>query len=130
MILIDTSALFALADRADPNHHSAKSLLDQAGQNAEVLLTHNYVLLESFALIHRRLGLPAALKFARDSRQFELEWVGDEVHFEAVELLSTSRNRGIGLVDQISFLTMRKRAVTTAFAFDRDFVHEGFALYR
>ena len=60
MIFVDSSAIYALADSSDDSHELAKSVLDTALQSGEELLTHNNVLLESTALIQRRLGLRAA----------------------------------------------------------------------
>lgn len=128
MIFLDTSAIYAMADLADPRHEVAtrrfKTLLD-TGQG---LLTHNYVLVESMALVQHRLGLPAALKLAQSARAFEVEWVDRALHDEAVRRLARSR-RSVSLVDQVSFLVMRARGVDTALAFDPDFAAEDFRLY-
>ena len=94
----------------------------------EDLVTHNYVLVESMALIQHRLGLAAALKFAKDSEAFEIEWVDHDVHQEAVRLLARSGRR-ISFVDQVSFLVMRRRDVDAALAFDNGFESAGFHLY-
>jgi predicted nucleic acid-binding protein len=68
----------------------------------EALLTHDYVLLESVALVQARLGLR------------ELE---------------RSKQRHVSLVDHISFLVMQRRQVKTVFAFDPDFTAAGFRLF-
>lgn len=129
MIFVDTSALFALADRGDPHHAQAKAWLQAALEAQEELLTHNYVLVEAMALIQHRLGLPAALKLAQSAQAFEIEWVHQGLHEEAVERLARARRRPVSLVDQVSFLVMRARGVTRALALDRDFLAEGFQLY-
>jgi predicted nucleic acid-binding protein len=128
MIFLDTSAIYAMADRADPRHELAKERFRVLLEAGEEMLTHNYVLIESMALIQHRLGLAAALKLAHDSRVFEIEWVGKTAHDEAVRGLARSR-RHVSIVDQVSFLVMRLRGVEVALAFDRDFVDEGFRLY-
>jgi len=92
-------------------------------------VTHNYVLIESMALIQHRLGLAAALKLAQDSDAFEIEWVDKTLHDQAVGRLARSRKRQVSFVDQVSFLVMRLRGIETALAFDRDFLDEGFQLY-
>ena len=61
MIFVDSSAIYALADASDDSHELAKSILAAALESGEELLTHNYVLLESTALIQRRLGLNIAM---------------------------------------------------------------------
>jgi len=57
MIFLDTSGIFALADRDDAMHDRAIRMLKSAQNAREEILTHNYVLVESAALLQRRLGL-------------------------------------------------------------------------
>ena len=57
MIFLDTSAIYALADRGDPRNEVAKERFQAVLQGGEGMLTHNYVLVESMALIQHRLGL-------------------------------------------------------------------------
>ncbi len=114
---------------ADANHRAAVRRLQAILDSREELLTHNYVLVESLALLQARLGLPAATKLAKDSHAFVVAWVDEDLHNAGLHQLERSRKRNISLVDQISFLVMRKRQVTTAFAFDPDFTSAGFRLF-
>lgn len=129
MIFLDTSAIYALADQADPQHQRAKELMQAALESGEEILTHNYVLVEAMALLQNRLGLDAAVSLARDSRAFHIEWVDETTHEEAVRRLTRLGKRRLSLVDQVSFLVMRRRGVRTALAFDPDFEEEGFRLF-
>jgi predicted nucleic acid-binding protein len=129
VIFLDTSAIYAWADTADPNHRTALRRLQAILQSREELLTHNYVLVESVALLQARLGLMAAVKLAKDSSVFVIEWVDDDLHASGIRELERSRRRRISLVDQISFLVMKRRAVATAFAFDPDYETAGFRLF-
>jgi uncharacterized protein len=129
LIFVDTSALYALADRADRNHDEARLRFSAVLKAAEGLLTHNYVLVESIALIQNRIGVAAALDLARTADNFEIEWVDAKLHQEAIRALARSPKRRISFVDQVSFLVMRGRSVQTALAFDRDFEQEGFRVY-
>ena len=129
MIFVDTSALYALADRADRNHAEARRRFSAVLKAGEALLTHNYVLVESIALIQNRIGIAAALDLARAADNFEVEWVDAKLHQEAIRALARSPRRKISFVDQVSFLVMRGRNVETALAFDRDFEREGFREY-
>ena len=128
MIFVDTSAIYAWADAADPNHHAAVRRLQGVLGAGEELLTHNYVLVESLALLQARLGVAAALKLAKDSTAFVVEWVDDGLHASGIRALERSKKRQVSLVDHISFLVMNRRGVTTAFAFDPDFASAGFKL--
>ena len=127
MIFIDTSALYALADRDDPHHGAARVRLQSLLEAGEGLLTHNYVLVESMALLQSRLGRDAALRLAHDSRAVDVEWIDPAAHQEAVRALARQRRR-VSFVDQVSFVIMRRRGVEVAFAFDPDFEREGFRL--
>lgn len=129
MIFVDTSALYALADRKDPNYAVAHRRFERLLDEGEQLLTHNYVLVESISLVQRRLGAVPAVKLAQSSSLFLVEWVSEELHREAVRRLAQTARRHLGLIDLTSFLVMRKHGVKTAFAFDEDFVHEGFRVY-
>jgi len=129
MIFLDTSAIYALADIADPNHRRAREYLRSVLEAGRTLLTHSYVLVESMALLQRRLGLAAAVRFARDAEAFEVVWVDESTHGEAVARVEKTGTRGVSLVDAVSFLVMRKRRIRTALAFDPDFVAAGFRLY-
>ena len=129
MIFLDTSAIYALADLGDPEHERAVTHFRAALESTRGLLTHNYVLVESMALIHHRLGHSAALKFAESARAFDIKWVDRSLHDEAVRRVGRSRARRVSFVDQVSFLVMRRHGVRRALAFDADFAAIGFELY-
>jgi uncharacterized protein len=128
VILVDTSAWYALMDRDDVNHRAAArrwgSLLDE-----DVPVTHNYVVVETTALIQRRLGMTAAALFHRSLLPAAEFVVVDEItHHRSVERWASTDVRGLSLVDCASFTVMEARAMTTAFAYDADFASAGFTL--
>ena len=129
MIFLDTSAIYAWADTADPNHAASVRRLQAILDSGHALLTHNYVLVESTALLQTRLGLSAVTRLAKDSAAFVVEWVDDDLHASGLKELERARKRRVSLVDHISFLVMKRRRVATAFAFDPDFVSAGFQLF-
>lgn len=130
MIFVDTSAIYAWADTADPNHRSALRNLQATLDAGEELLTHNYVLVECLALLQVRLGPAAALKLATDSRSLVIEWVDEDLHAAGLRQLEQAKARRVSLVDHISFLVMRRRKLDVAFAFDAHFLSAGFRLFR
>ncbi len=126
MIFLDTSAAYAIADAADPNHQHASSQIQVALGRGETLFTHNYVVLESVALMQRRLGLQAALVFLKGMQLINVHWVTQDEHRSAVEMLEQRGRRNLSLVDCVSFVVMMEHGVTTALAYDADFEREGF----
>ena len=129
MIFLDTSAIYALADKTDPNHVTAYNKFQDALKSGEVFVLHNYILLESAALLQARLGLPSAVLFLKDAKSFEVEWVDSDLQEEAEKELERIGKRGISLVDCTSFLVMRRKGVQKVLAFDPDFEAWGFSLY-
>jgi len=127
VIFVDTAALYALADASDPNHTAARAALEQLRAADSELVTHEYVLVETTALIQRRLGL-AALRLFVDGLLpvVEVIWVDAHLHTEAREALLAAGRREVSLVDWTSFLLMRRLGITHAFTFDADFAVEGF----
>jgi len=129
VIFLDTSAIYALADKTDPNHVTAYSKFQNALKSGEVFVLHNYILLESAALLQARLGLPSAVLFLKDAKSFEVEWVDSDLQEEAEKELERIGKRGISLVDCTSFLVMRRKGVQKVLAFDPDFQDQGFSFY-
>ena len=127
MIFLDTSAIFALADTNDLNHEPAVDLFGRAIAAGEGFLVHNYVLVESAALLQRRLSFDSALRLLHDAEAFEVHWVTSADHLQAVSLLEERPLRHLSLVDCMSFVVMRARDTSRYLAFDADFAREGFA---
>ncbi len=127
-LLFDTSAIYALADRRDPNHGLAVERLGRLQGQGYRLFLHSYLLAEATALLQRRLGLEVALRFLADARSMRMHWVTARDHWEAVAVLSGRGKRGLSLVDCMSFVLMRRYGIAVAFAFDDDFSREGFRL--
>jgi predicted nucleic acid-binding protein len=125
---VDTSALYALLDRDDQNHASAAGWFGAEDPHAAELLTHSYVVVESAALADRRLGRDAARALLEEVLPvMTLVFVNESLHRAAASAYLAATRRGPSLVDRVSFELMRDRAISQAFAFDRDFRAAGFA---
>ncbi len=127
-VFVDTSALYAFLDRSDQNHGAAKAWLSGTGRDlGESLLTHNHVVVETAALVHRRLGAAAVRALLEDLLPITtVVFVDEPLHRAAVSAFVASRMRRASLVDWVSFELMRHRGIAHAFAFDRDFDRAGF----
>ena len=92
-----------------------------------VLLTSNYVLVETFALAQRRLGLDAARALGDVLvPMMHVLWVDEALHAAATAALFTAGRRRLSLVDCTSFELMRRHGIADALTLDRDFTHHGF----
>lgn len=123
---VDTSAMYALLDDADLNHDAADETFRFLFQG-EPLLTHSYVVIESAAVVQRRLGSAAVRDlFDRLLPLIEVMWVDEALHATAVTSLLAAQKRQISLVDWTSFQVMRTQGIDRVFTFDGDFAQQGF----
>lgn len=128
--LVDTSALYALLDADDDNHAAAGAWLSGPGlAPRETLVSHNYVLVETAALVHHRLGT-AAVRDLFDAfvPMLSVVFVDATLHARAVAAHLAGLGRRVSFVDRVSFELVRHADLARAFAFDRDFAAEGIAL--
>jgi uncharacterized protein len=126
-VLTDTSALFAVLDADDANHVRAKPKWIELISRDDTLICTNYILVESFALINRRLGWNALKAFQEYILpMIQIEWIDEKVHMAASGIYFQPFKKSISLVDCSSFVVMRKYGIDTVFAFDIHFKKEGF----
>ena len=124
---VDTSGFLALLDADQPRHGEAAAAWRAVLEADEPLFATDYVLVETYALVQRRLGLEAVRALTDDFLPLlTIDWVDEPMHAAAVAALLTAGRRGLSLVDCTSFLAMRRRGVTRAFALDADFAAQGF----
>jgi predicted nucleic acid-binding protein len=128
-VFVDTSAVLALLSPADHSHEPARAAFEKLQAREAPLLTTSFVLVEIYALLGRRMGLEAVEAFRKDfAPLLEIVWVDADLHEAGLDLLSARRIRDLSLVDAVSFLVMRQRRLDEAFALDRHFRDEGFAV--
>jgi|SRR5579863_549339 len=129
-LFIDTSAYFALTDRRDENHESAVRILRQLIRENSELLTTNYVVAETHALLLNRIGSQTALQVieALYQSQTRIYRVREAEENKAIEIIRRYTDKEFSLVDAISFATMERFHLTQAFAFDHHFAQYGFSL--
>ncbi|MBZ5723808.1 MAG: PIN domain-containing protein [Acidobacteriia bacterium] len=128
-VFADTSALYAAIDRDDENHEATAAAMARLLSQAAILLTNNYVLLETCALLQRRLGPAAFRVFQQDVFPLlTVEWITERRHRARVEAALAAARRKLRVVDCVSFQSMREGGVRTAFCFDPHFREQGFEL--
>ncbi len=127
LVFVDTSALFAILDADDAAHLKAKDQWSSLLPSEQVLICSNYVVLESFALIQRRLGIQALRALLEDILPLiNVEWVDETTHLAGVTALLAAFDRKLSLVDATSFVLMRKLGIKDSFTYDKHFIEEGF----
>jgi predicted nucleic acid-binding protein len=126
-VFVDTSALYAVLDRDDENHQVASKTWAELLRERTHMVTHNYVLLETSALLQHRLGLAALREFHESvAPVLEVEWISEFRHRAGTEAALAAARKKLSIVDCISFQTMRERGIRIAFCFDSQFREQGF----
>ena len=128
-IFADTSGFYALLVKNDYMYVRAKENFSYFAQNNAVLITSSFVLVETAALLQRRVGLAAVQDFhLKIFPLLEVIWADDQWHQKAMQRFFTQKNQGVSLVDCLIFEIMDSLDIDTAFAFDRHFEENGFAI--
>ncbi|MDI6906370.1 MAG: PIN domain-containing protein [Thermoanaerobacterales bacterium] len=126
-VWVDTSALLAVLDGDDRHHDRARTVWVELLQSGAVLVLSSYMLVETCALVQRRLGLDALRVLHEDILPLvRVIWVDEEAHRLGATALLTANRRRLSLVDCVSFALMRRAGINEAFAFDVHFREQGF----
>ena len=128
-VFADTSGLFALLVKNDHMYVRAKENFNYFAENNAQLVTSSFVLVETTALLQRRIGLTPVTDFnAKILPLLDVVWVDEKWYATATQRLLTQNNRNISLVDCLSFEIMEALQIKWAFAFDKHFEGNGFLL--
>ncbi|MCK4931391.1 MAG: PIN domain-containing protein [Candidatus Aminicenantes bacterium] len=128
-VFVDTSGIFALLVKNDSMHSRARKSFDRFAQNKAKLYASSFVLVETTALLHRRIGLDSVRDFnTKILPLLEIIWTDKEWYARAVQRLFLQGQSDISLVDCLSFEIMESYDISLAFAFDRHFEEMGFSV--
>ena len=129
IVFADTSALFALLVSDDLMHIHAKKNFAYFAENGVQLVTSSYVLLETLALLQRRIGLNAVNDFnLRIVPLLNVIWIDFDWHSRAMQRLVNQNQRDVSLVDCLSFEIMQAQGIVEAYTFDKHFEENGFLI--
>jgi uncharacterized protein len=123
VIVVDTSALYALLDADDASHAAAVVGWDRAGDRE--LVTHAYVVVETVVLVRRRLGPVAVVALLEDVLPaLRVEMVDRDLHDSALSAFR-SEGGGTSLVDRVTLAFAAREGIRDLLGFDADLEREG-----
>ena len=127
-IFADTSFFVALLDDGDDMHADAVVRWRRVAEERLPVVTSNYVVVESCAVLQRHIGVIAVRRLVRQVLDpVVVHWVSKEEHERATEALLVADRRQLSIVDCTSFEMMRRLEVRECLAFDRHFAEQGFS---
>jgi predicted nucleic acid-binding protein len=127
-LFADSSALYALFDASDTQHERAVPILT----SGEPVTTSDHVLVESWLLVHVRLGQRLADRFWQGIREGGVA-VEPVTHADlevAWRIGEDFPDQGFSIVDRTSFAVMQRLGVYRVAAFDNDFAVFRFGPHR
>lgn len=128
-VFVDTSAFIALMDADNIEYPKTSRLWTELLKRDEQLVTTNYIVVETCALLHKRIGLPAVrILLETILPAILIDWIDVSVHTAGISSLMMSSRKGPNIVDCMSFAAMRKLGITDAFTLDRHFSDQGFKI--
>jgi uncharacterized protein len=127
-VFVDTSSFHALLASGDGQHARARNSFDRLRTENAALVSTSYVLVETYALLDRRLGREASRRFREEfAPLLEIIWLDRDLHEQAMDLYLASPH-SISLVDAASFVCIRGLRIDRVWALDRHFAAEGFEM--
>lgn len=125
LIIVDTSAIYALLDKGDKNHASAIQILKNIQKkNKEIFLT-NFILAECHALFLSRLGADIAGAWLKNNI-WPVISVTETDEEMAKSIILGYTDKKFSYTDATTFAVMKRLQLDEAFSFDHHFVQIGF----
>jgi predicted nucleic acid-binding protein len=125
-IFVDTSIFYAFLDRDDQDHQTASDLLEEAREQKITLVTSNFIVAETHALILSRLGHALATRWLRSIPQAaRIERVTRADEMRARDIIFRYDDKDFSYADATSFALMERLGLVEAFSLDEHFVQYG-----
>jgi predicted nucleic acid-binding protein len=119
----DTGFFYALTDPADRWHQACLQLLTQVQQHRRVLVTTNFVIAETHALLLHRKGQKVALAWLDQvDRLAHVERVTEGDERQAKDILRRYADQTFTLTDALSFAVITRLGLTVVLSVDRHFL--------
>lgn len=131
-IFVDTSAWDALADSGDPSHERAVLFRDEIAGQCRLVVT-NYILDELYTLLLMNVGYQRTVAFKNtldvlvQEGILQVVWISEDLALEAWNIfLQFNTDKHWSFTDCVSYVVMKRRGSTEAFAFDHHFEQMGY----
>lgn len=127
-LFVDTSAWYPIVVRSHPDHDRLGAALRAHIARRGRVVTSNLVVAESHALVMRRAGIAAGLRFVQLVRASPNVVVESTARLEQAAIadwLARFADQPVSLVDAVSFAIMAERGTRAALTLDRRFAIAG-----
>ncbi len=126
LVLVDTSAMAALANRHDDNHQHARAIWRRMQRERCRPFTTNVLIIETHTLLLIRSHHTVARAWLT-AQPFPETWVTEQEYAAAGQLITEYDDKDFSLADATSFVVMERLHTRWAFTFDEHFAQYGFS---
>lgn len=127
MVMVDTSAYFALTSPRDTNHGTAQLIARELAHQQWQLITTNFLLAEIHALLLNRINGVVAGRMLQSIEQgtTKVIRVTEADESRAREILTLYNDKDFTLTDATTFAIMVRLRIGSVFSFDKNFTQYG-----
>jgi predicted nucleic acid-binding protein len=122
---VDSSAILAIVNRADPTHDQAIAAYPELIDAGYHLFTTDYVIAETTQLIDLAFGADVARQWLRTQRLPVYHADEQDVKRAIAQMTSATPGARISMTDAVSSVVMERLGVSDAFAVDPEFMADG-----
>jgi predicted nucleic acid-binding protein len=122
---VDSSAILAIVNRADPTHDQAIAAYHELIDAGYHLFTTDYVIAETTQLIDLAFGADVARQWLRTQRLPVYHADEQDVKRAIAQMTSATPGTRISMTDAVSSVVMERLGVSDAFAVDPEFMADG-----
>jgi predicted nucleic acid-binding protein len=122
---VDSSAILAMVNRADPTHDQAIAAYHELIDAGYHLFTTDYVVAETTQLLDLAFGAEITRQWLRTQRLPVYHADEQDVKRAIAQMTSASPGSRISMTDAVSSVVMARLGVSDAFAVDPEFMPDG-----
>lgn len=118
-LFIDTSALYAFIDRADPNHIKATATIEHLSVQGFFLYTSLQSVQDTYSTVNNKLGMVLSFEFIQTIMESNIEILcpqKSDLH-SAFRLIRFNREKRISLKEALNSTLMEKRKIPLILTF-------------
>lgn len=128
-VFVDTSALYSLLVADEKSNPEMIAEFARLLRRGAMLVCTSYVVIETIALLQRRIGLPAVQDLEENVLPaLRMLWVGEDLHRKGLSRLFRENRRRLSLVDCVSLEVMEAEGLRDVLGLDSHFAQAGFRL--
>ena len=128
-VFVDTSGLYALVEKNDAQHATARAVVERLLRSGRRLLITDYIAAETVNLANARSGTRVAarvLDLIEQSAGIRIEWIGALRFDRTKAFFRKHADHAYSFTDCTSFVVMRELRLSEALTTDRHFPQAGF----